>query len=210
MAISYPLDIPTTIGFESITLTALSVVATSQSPFTLKQQIFSYPGQRWEANITIPAVHRDLSEDWVGFLLSLKGPEGTFLLGDPNCVTPRGSASSAPGTPLVAGADQSGGTLLIDGLPTSTVGYLKRGDYIQLGSASTSKLHKVLVDVDTDVSGTASVEIWPNLRTTPANNAQVYVSNCKGVFRLKNNTTSWQIDSSNKYGISFEAVEALV
>ena len=95
MAITYPLSIPTTIGIENIELRAVNAVATSQSPFTYKQQIVQHTGQRWEASITIPPVKRDLAEEWVAFLLSLKGPTGTFLLGDPLGATPRGTASTA-------------------------------------------------------------------------------------------------------------------
>jgi hypothetical protein len=210
MAITYPLSTPTTIGIESITLSAYNATATSESPFTYKQQVFSHTGQKWMASVTIPTVHRDRAEDWVGFLLALKGQVGTFLLGDPNCTSPRGSASVTPGTPVVAGASQTGDTLAIDGLPTSVTGYLKRGDYIQLGSGSTTTLHKVLTDVDTDGSGAATLDIWPNLRSSPANNATVTLEDCKGRFRLVNPVSSWGIDNQSTYSISFEAVEALV
>jgi len=39
MSISYPLDMPTTIGIEQIELRAVNAVAISSSPFTYKQQI---------------------------------------------------------------------------------------------------------------------------------------------------------------------------
>lgn len=209
MAIVYPLSIPTTIGIENIELRAVNAVATSQSPFTYKQQIVQHTGQRWEAAITIPPVKRDLAEEWVAFLLSLKGPTGTFLLGDPLGVTPRGTASTNAGTPVVNGADQTGEFISIDGLPTSETGYLLAGDYIQLGSGSTATLHKVLTQVDTNGLGEADIDIWPNIITAPADNATVVVSNAKGRFRLKNNVQSWQINNINSYGITFEAVQVL-
>jgi len=209
MAIVYPLSIPTTIGIENIELRAVNAVATSQSPFTYKQQFVQHTGQRWEAAITIPPVKRDLAEEWVAFLLSLKGPTGTFLLGDPLGATPRGTAATNAGTPVVNGADQTGDFISIDGLPTSETGYLLAGDYIQLGSGSTATLHKVLTQVDTNGLGEADIDIWPNIITAPADNATVVVSNAKGRFRLKNNMQSWQINNINSYGISFEAVQAL-
>lgn len=209
MAITYPLSIPTTIGIESIELRAVNAVAASQSPFTYKQQIVQHTGQKWEASITIPPVKRELAEDWVAFLLSLKGPTGTFLLGDPLGATPRGTASTNAGTPVVKGADQTGNTLIVDGLPLSTTGYLLAGDYIQLGSGSTATLHKVLTQVDSDGTGEATLDIWPNIVTSPADNATVTVSNAKGRFRLKENTQSWQINNINSYGISFEATQVL-
>lgn len=209
MALTYPLSTPTTIGIENIEFRAVNAVATSQSPFTYKQQIVQHTGQRWEATITIPPVKRDLAEEWVAFILALKGQTGTFLLGDPLGTAPRGTASSNAGTPVVNGASQTGEVINIDGLPTSETGYLLAGDYIQLGSGSTATLHKVLEQVNTTGLGEASFAIWPSIITAPADNAIVTLTNAKGRFRLKNNTQSWQINNINSYGISFEAVQAI-
>jgi len=209
MAISYPLSLPTSIGIASITLGAENAVAISQSPFTYSQQIVQHPGQRWTASVSLPPLRRDLMEPWVAFLLSLKGQYGTFLLGDPNCATPRGSASVTPGTPVVKGASQTGDELDIDGLPTSVTGYLLAGDYIQLGTAGTSTLHKILTDVNSNGSGEATLDLWPSIRTAPLDNATVVVSAAKGKFRLANNIQQWEINNMSNYGITFDCVEAI-
>ena len=94
MALSYPLATPTSIGIESIELRAVNAVATSQSPFTYKQQIISHGGQKWEASVNIPSVHRDKAAQWKALLVGLKGQTGTFLLGDPDYATPQGTVSS--------------------------------------------------------------------------------------------------------------------
>ena len=194
MAISYPLNTPTTIGFESIEIRAVNAVATSQSPFTYKQQIVAHQGQRWEASVTIPPVRRDLAASWKGFLTALKGQQGTFLLGDPDYATPQGTVSSCT---LTGNAGDEAVSVVMTGT-------LKAGDYIQLGSGSSAKLHQVLLDQD----GDGSLEIWPSLRSDYAG-ATVVFNNPKGVFRLSNNVTSWSINNASIYGISFEAVEAL-
>ena len=93
MALSYPLATPTSIGIESIELRAVNAVATSQSPFTYKQQIISHGGQKWEASVNIPSVHRDKAAQWKALLVGLKGQTGTFLLGDPDYATPQGTVS---------------------------------------------------------------------------------------------------------------------
>lgn len=209
MAIAYPLNTPTNIGIASITFTAENAVAISQSPFTYAQQVVSHPGQRWGASISLPPMKRQDAEYWVAFLLSLKGQAGTFLLGDPNCVDPQGSASTTPGTPLVNGASQIGDTLIIDGLPINTTGYLLPGDYIQLGSASSTTLHKILTQVNSNASGVATLDIWPSIRTAPADNAAVVVVSTKGRFRLKENVSQWQINDISSYGITFDCVEAI-
>lgn len=209
MAISYPINTPTNIGIANITLMAENAVAISQSPFTFQQQVVAHPGQRWAASISLPPMKRQDAEYWVTFLLSLKGQVGTFLLGDPNCVDAQGSASSVSGTPRVNGAGQTGDTLTIDGLPLSATGYLMAGDYIQIGSGGSAQLYKVLTQVDSDGSGEATLDIWPNLRSSPADNALVVVSSTKGNFRLRDNITQWNINEISSYGITFDCVEAL-
>jgi hypothetical protein len=194
MALTYPLSTPTTIGIESIELRAVNAVAVSQSPFTYKQQVISHGGQKWEASVTIPSVHRDKAAEWKALLVGLKGQVGTFLLGDPDYATPQGTVSSCT---LTGDAGDETVTVVMTGT-------LKAGDYIQLGSASSAKLHQVLADQD----GDGSLEIWPALRSDYTA-ATVVFNNPKGVFRLSTNVTSWSINNASIYGISFEAVEAL-
>lgn len=209
MAETYPLTFPTQTGIARIEITATDVVSVSESPFTLSQQVVRHAGARWSATITIPPTKREDAEYWNAFLLRLRGKFGTFRLGDPNGATPRGSASSTPGTPVVNGGSQTGNELAIDGLPASATGYLKAGDYIQLGSGSTSRLYKVLEDVNSNASGEATLNLWPDLRSSPADNAAVVVSNAKGVFRLASNEAVWNINNAGFYSIGFAAVEAL-
>ena len=389
MTISYPLSTPTNIGIANITLSAENAVAISQSPFTYQQQVVAHPGQRWAASISLPPMKRPDAEYWVAFLLSLKGQIGTFLLGDPNCVTAQGSATARrnilayseqmdngywtlsaatvtanagtapnntvtadniientattnhflaknitwvsgnsytlsvyvkrPGAstrnvriyfpttqfggvasggffdtstgavisseggvstttqsvgngwfrfsiskaatasatsafiiyvvptagtysytgdgvsglslwgtqlevnssptayqgvvasygPLVNGGSQVGDSLVIDDCSPNVTGFLLPGDYIQLGSSTTTQLYKVLTQVDTDASGNATLDLWPNLRSSPADNSTITVANTKGRFRLKDNVTQWGINEISSYGITFDCVEAL-
>lgn len=209
MAETYPLALPTVTGIAKVRMVARDTVGVSASPFTGKQQVYRHPAQMWEADITLPAMKRDEAETWNAFLLRLRGQFGTFLLGDPNGATPRGSAASSAGTPRVRGANQTGDELNIDGLPISTTGYLKAGDYIQLGTASDSTLHKVLEDVNSNSSGQATLNLWPRVRTAPADNALITVSDAKGVFRLSSNESGWDINEASIYGVTFGAVEAL-
>lgn len=388
MAITYPLTLPTSIGIANITLYANNAVAISQSPFTFQQQIIQHAGQRWTASVSIPPVRRDLAEPWNAFLLALKGPVGTFLLGDPNAKAPGGTAlaskknilfyteqfdnaawtksrttvnanagvapdgvtsadqlvettgvgtheitdvvTCSPSTPyvwsayikqvvggtqrirlraadnvgfrndvvfnfntnqlvtpsstkgfesvgngwyriwcigttdasastvtltvaqfqgdtstlsytgdgvssvllwgaqveagtamtsyqpiadaygpFVNGAGQTGNSLAIDGASPNESSYLKAGDYIQLGTGATARLHKVLSDVVTNDAGQATIDIWPDLRSSPTDGSAVIISNTVGRFRLSSNQQSFSIDSASIYGISFDCVEAL-
>lgn len=210
MTISYPLTLPTESGIATINLRAINAVAISESPFTFKQQVIEHSGQRWEAEVAMPPMLRADAEAWVTFLVSLRGVKGTFLLGDPLGATPRGSASITQGTPVVNGAAQTGDSLTIDGCPNSATGYLKAGDYIQLGGGSSATLHKVLSDVNTNASGQANLDLWPSIRTAPADNATVVVTDAKGLFRLASNQTNWSINEASIYGVNFAALEAIV
>ena len=209
MAITFPLSTPTNIGIANIIFSADNATAISQSPFTYAQQVVKHQGERWRASVSLPPMKRVDAENWVAFLLSLRGQYGTFLLGDPNCITPRGSAATNPGTPLVMGASQTGQDLIIDGLPISVTGYLYPGDYVQLGAGISSKLHKVLTQVNSDSSGKAELTLWPSITTAPADNATVTLIGAKGLFRLSNNVTSWEINNISSYGITFDCVGAI-
>lgn len=209
MTISYPLSLPTTIGISSVTLRANNVSSISESPFTFRQQVFKHPGERWSATVILPQVTREYMEEWVAFLLSLRGAEGTFRLGDPQCQTPRGLAASLPGTPLVMGAGQTGNSVAIDGLPLSMTGYLKAGDYLQIRAGSSARLHKVLTDVSSNGSGQATVDIWPAIRSAHPDNSACYVADTKGNFRLQSNTVEWTINYDNSYNLQFDAVEVV-
>jgi len=195
MAISYPLATPTTIGIESIELRAVNAVAISQSPFTFQQQVISHGGQKWEASVSIPPVRRDLAAPWKAMLTALKGQTGTFLLGDPDYATPQGTVTSCV---LTGSAGDETASVVM-------TGSLLAGDYIQLGTGSSSRLHQVLVDK----TGNGSLEIWPALRSDYTD-ASVTFNAAKGVFRLSGNMTSWSINNASAYSISFEAVESIL
>jgi hypothetical protein len=192
--ISYPVNTPTNIGIANITLMAENAVAISQSPFTFQQQIVAHPGQRWAASISLPPMKRQDAETWVAFLLSLYGQVGTFLLSDPNCPEPQGTATSA----TLTGSARSTS-------PTITMtGSLLAGDYISIGTGATTRLHKVVQDR----SGNGTIEIWPALRED-VTSANLTLFSAKGRFRLKENITQWNINEISTYGITFDCVEAL-
>lgn len=153
----------------------------------------------WQADVTLPPMKTADAEQWLGFLLSLRGQYGTFLLGDPLRTSLRGTATScsitgSSGDNTVSATVPSGETLLA-------------GDYIQLGSASTATLHKVLVDY-TGTGSAADLEIWPAIRTTHSASSAT-LSNAKGNFRLSTNEQAWSINEASIYGITFGAMEAI-
>lgn len=206
MSISYPLTLPA-LGLARVRLNAHAVVGVSMSPFTGQQQAQEFPGQWWQAEISLPPLKRADAETWLAFLLKLNGRRGTFLLGHPASATPRGSA---PGTPLVNGAHAAAvNSLATKGWTPSQTGILKAGDLIQLGSGSSARMYKNLADADSDGSGNATLDLWPALRSAAADNDAITTSNCRSVFRLASNDITWDIGEAQVYGIEFAASEAL-
>ena len=199
MSIAYPLSLPTATGIRNIELRAINAVAYSQSPFTFAGQAHAYPGQMWQADITLPPMNAARAEQWIAFLLSLRGRFGTFLLGDPARPTLRGTATSCTVTGT-AGSNTVSATV-----PVGQT--FLAGDYIQLGTAAGSTLHKVLVNY-TGTGSAANLEIWPALRVNRTS-ATATLTNARGLFRLNSNEQAWSINQVEIYGITFGAMEAI-
>ena len=205
MSITYPLSHPTTPGFSSATVLGRSVVAISQSPYTFSQQAQAHPGQRMEMQLSLPPMKRAEAEAWLTFLLKLNGRQGTFLLGDPAATTPRGTIA---GTVLVNGAHAVRATALnLKGLTAGTT--VLAGDYLQLGSGSSARLHKNLSDATADAGGLVTLDIWPALRSAYSDGAAVVYTGTKGLFRLASNEMPWDEGAAAIYGIDLTATEAL-
>lgn len=184
MAITYPISLPSSPAPAGIRIYPRSVVAVAVSPFSGTQQAYQHQGQVWQADITLPPMRLADAQPWMAALLQLNGRYGTFYLGNEAMRTPIGAAT---GTPLVKGASQTGQSLITDGWMAGVTGILKQGDYFQLEN----RLYMVMVDANSDGSGNATFDIWPRLRSAPADNAAITVSNCKGLFRLTSNEMPW-------------------
>lgn len=204
MTITYPLAFPTGFGVSEYSIDLIKAVAVTESPFSFAQQVQEHPGEAWEISCTLNLLNRAQAEEYNAFLLSLAGRVGTFTMAVPGSETPRGVAT---GTPLVNGAGQTGRSLNIDGFTSGVTGILKAGDFIQLGSGSTTRLYKVLADVNSNGSGQVTVDLAPKIITAPADNATVVVSNAKGLFRLKSNSNPVNIKPPNQMSVQFSARE---
>ena len=183
---TYPATFPSTVPV-STNFRINRIVGVTESIYTATQQIYQYTGEFWEVDLSMPPMRTATARAFVAFLVSLRGQSGSFYLG----------------------ADQTGNTLVCDGAPNSQTGYLKAGDYIQLGSGSTQRLHMVTADSNSDSSGNFTLSIEPALRESPANDLAITVSNTKGVFRLSSNVTGWDTNAASTYGISFSAREVI-
>lgn len=202
MTITYPLTMPTTPAPKQITFSSKFAVAGTESPFTYQQEVFEHQGQAWLATVQLPPMKRAEAEAWVAFGLSLNGTLGTFLMGDPINTSPQGAGT---GTPLIDGAGQQASkTLATKGWTNSTL-VLKAGDFIQLGNY----LYKNLTDATSDSSGKVTLNVFPRIRDALADGQVITISNTKGIWRLTDNSWTWDIQEAQIYGIAFECREAI-
>jgi len=207
MAISYPLDFPTNVTrtLNQISFRARNIVGISESSFSLEQEVQETMAEAIAFEASLPPLSKNDGEEYVGWLLSLTGTRGTFLLGDIANPQPRGTWAGQ--SPLVVGASQTGKILNIDGLAAGATG--KVGDWFGLGTGATSHLHKLVLPFTANGSGQASLDFWPRLRGIPADNAPLVLSAPKCVWRLDSNDTMWTIDVAMTYGLKFSGMEAL-
>jgi hypothetical protein len=206
MAISFPLTLPAAPAPRNVTWDVFDVVASVASPFTLQTQDQEHQGQAWGARIEYPRMTDTQAREWVASLVALRGRVGTFLFGDSVWKAPRGSAA---GTPLVNGGSQTGMALITDGWTASASGVLLKGDLIQLGSGETQRVYMILNDVNADGGGNATIDIWPRLRESPADDAPLVLNNTKMAMKLKENLRTWDVNVAKHYGIEIECVEAI-
>lgn len=205
MALSYPLAFPSSQEPSQITIRARSVVGVSESPFTFEQQTQAMGGERLEADVVLPPLSRADAEDWIGWLLALNGQEGTFLMGDMVNTTARGTWA---GSPLVNGAHSARAkSIAMDGFTAGAT--VKRGDWFQIGTGSSSRLYKVVQDATASGGGTLTLEIWPGLRAALSDNASLDITSPVGCWRLASNVREYSIGLARMYGLRFSAVEAL-
>lgn len=205
MAISYPISMPSAAAFSALRITPRSIVSVSASPYTGAQQVQEQQGQWWEADCSLPPMRRADAAPWISFLLKLNGRRGTFLAGFADAFAPRGTIA---GSPVVDGAHAvRSSTLALRGITVGTT--LKAGDDIQVGSGSTARLHKNLIDVTADGTGKMTLDIWPSLRTALSDGAAVGTSNCQTTWRLASNEMPFEVGKGLLYGLTFAAVEAI-
>ena len=204
---TYPLQMPTTPNFVRSEWTIRRAVATTQSPFTFGTQSAKYTGSQWLASVSLPPMKREQAVEWQSFFMQVNGGFGTFLMGDPDASSVRGTISN---TIAVNGSHAVGAyDITIDGADTSESQLFKKGDYVQFNSGATSKLHMIIADVASDGSGNATLTIEPSLSAVLADDATITYSSPKAVMRMTSNDLTWSANHISLYGVSFSCEEVL-
>lgn len=201
MSINYPLVLPSSPLAKNASMFLEFAQASSESPFTLKEQIYSYEAERWVLNVQYPALTPVQAKTIKAFLLSLKGRIGTFKYGDPLNASPSGN----PGNNVkVNGSGQQGYELNVKGLVPNANPAFSAGDDFQLND----RLYTVVKVVSASGAGTATLDIMPSLRGTISDNDVITTLNPQAIFRLDSARVAWANSAELAYDISFSAVEA--
>lgn len=209
MPVSYPASMPTS-GLTSLSWTNATSSTLTKSPFSFQGQAQSYGGAIRYASITVENLTRQDAEDWVGFLDSLNGTMGTFLFGDPMAVAPMGVGGGSPTVRSINNTTRD--SISANTSLTSNVSaWLRRGDWIQIGTGVDARLYKVLNQVNITGSTGASntINLWPTYRRTPVVGESIIINSPKGLFRRSSAAYSYTEDNGCKYGLSFDCEEVI-
>ena len=85
------ITMPSTPNFNRSNFSLVRTVGTTTSPFTGKTKTQEYDGVYWTAEVSLPAMRRDVALNWQTFLLDLNGPVNTFKFTDPDALVNKGT-----------------------------------------------------------------------------------------------------------------------
>ncbi len=88
------------------------------------------------------------------------------------------------GTPLVAGASQTGTSINVDGCSLSITNWIREGDVFSFGDG----LKICTADANSDGAGAITISFWPRIRTAPADNTAIETTTPVGTFMLASNS----------------------
>ena len=193
----------TTYAFPSVTPTSSSIEYRSNtarfvSPVSGAIQTLDRGGERWIISLQYRSLKDADRAVMLAFLAKLNGQQHRFTLHN-HAENNRGAFG---GTPLVAGASQTGTSLNIDGCSNSITNWIREGDFFSVDG----KLKICVADANSDGSGLLTVSFAPRILTAPANNAPLTTSSGTGVFLLATNGAQW---SNRPFGFSDLSVVAL-
>ena len=201
--ITYPITPPTSPAYTTQQWSLTRGVGISESPFTGVQQTVRFDYAKWKAVLTLPPMRRPVASAWTAFFAKLRGREGTFLLGDADAKIPQinkiTAGTMAGSVTLSSNADVGDTVLNISGTTA-----FKAGDYIQLGSASSSRLYIVVEDQ----SGGSTIQVEPKIKASATSGSTVTYNSPQGLFRMDSNELMWDTNAVSVYGISFSCTES--
>jgi hypothetical protein len=163
-------------------MTLIENTASYENPLTGTVQTLERPGARWAQSLSFRFKTEDERAQLQAFLASLRGQANRAVMP----VFGHTNRGDGGGTPLVAGASQTGASLNTDGWPNSTT-VLRAGDFFSVNG----ELKMVTADVTSSGTGTATVAFSPILRAAPADNAPLTVATHTAKYILASPQVGW-------------------
>lgn len=146
-----------------------------ESSWVGSEQTASTPGTKWLMELTMGRMEGDVARRFEAFIAELDGPSNRVRMWD--FAHP---LQQVHGAPIVSEALTMRTSFTSRGWTPSTL-VLRRGDWIQIGD----ELKRVTADVQSDLSGAATVRVAPMLRNNYPSGTPLVVDRPMGVFRLE-------------------------
>lgn len=157
-------------------------------------------GNRWSCTVTMPVMTPAQAREWSAALV--RGLREGVAWTIRQVGTPTGS----PGSVLVAGGSQAGDSLDVDG---GTPGYVVRaGQFLSISTGGQRYLYQSASAVRVAADGTATLELEPPLRASPADNSPVEIGR-PVIEGLLADVPGWSLDPDRlARGFTFTIMES--
>ena len=185
-----PLAFPN-VGIQNMSMRLRRVVAVVESPFTLDTQVYTHQGARWEAEISLPPLTHAEAKSIEGFIVGLKGREGTFTFGNPL------DTSTLSNNTVSSAAIRAESFTLGSGTAAVTAGtYFELNNYLYCVTSDKA-------------AGATTLNFQPPLRSAVTSSLVVKYNLPKSLWRMSSNDVGWSINEASIYGFAFSCEEAL-
>ena len=193
-----------TLTFPSVTPTRSTFtydgnVSTSRSWLTGFTQTHAFGGERLECTLYFENLQNADRTEMIGWIAEMNGGQNRVLV-PVKGTTNRGAFG---GSPIVAGANQVGTQLTIDGCSNNITNWVRKGDYVSFNQ----ELKIITADADSDGSGNVTLSFRPRIRTSPSDNAAITTSNPTGRFLLLPGRVQWSYLPNGLSSLSVTLVE---
>ena len=213
-----PTAFPANILPSEVTFGLRSNTQVFRNPLTASIQTLRMPGAAWMGRATFNDLQDNEARELEAFLIDLDGMNGRFYFGDFSLAEPRGAMSGRTNGLLIRGASQTGSTLAIDGGPANLANAFLPGDYVAFTTSLGRELKMVTAAANFNASGQTTLNIAPNIRTSPSDNASVAyrlnsatsvgTSDTTCVMRLQSDEAQWSVRAPVITGITISFIEA--
>ena len=197
-----PLPLPESPGNREISWILDSAVSRSTSPFSLVEQVYAWPGQRWSVVLSLPPMTIEQAREWQAFFAELNGMAGSFYVGEAAFLRVVGVGFGAP---EIDGDFTAGTSVPTRGWTPNMADIVTKGQRIEIGG----RMRMVTANASSDDDGKANIKFWPYARGL-SDGMEVIWLNPKGVFRPSSVPAFTWNPARLMEGFQFSATEVIL